>query len=79
MFLSHSQFSPGSSRRLHLPQLTLGPVNKAELDVQGFADRAAHKPPLSRKTPADSFRAVLRAKLGNMVVRIANNWEKYLS
>lgn len=63
---------------VHLPQLTLGPASKAELHAKGFADRAEHRAPLSRKTPADVFRTVRRAMFANMAVRGATKAENEL-
>lgn len=55
----------------YLPQVTLGAVNKAELQVQGLVANAEHKPVApSRKTPAVDLRTVLRAKFGNMFLNL---------
>lgn len=52
----------------YLPQMTLGVVNKAELQVHGFDANAEHKPVApSLNPPAVDLRTVLRAKFGNML------------
>lgn len=52
----------------YLPQMTLGVVNKAELQVQGLVPNAGHKPVApSLNTPAVDLRTVLRAKFENML------------
>lgn len=52
----------------YLPQMTLGVVNKAELQVQGLVTNAVHKPVApSLKTPAVDLRTLLRARFGNML------------
>lgn len=52
----------------HLPQMTLGVVNKAELQVQGLVTDTEHKPVApSLNTTAVDLRTVLRARFGNML------------
>lgn len=51
--------------------MTLGAVNKAELQVQDLAVNAEQKPVVpSRKTPAVDLRTALRAKFGNMIFKL---------